>query len=102
MLNFEKKTEQTKEYSIYYDTRIVVVSERRDDFKIEESPLAKKRNKSIKESLDIPKDIPSSLTDQRRIEIIEEIIKDLRQKDVPDEVRRANAIPFQLPKYKTK
>ena len=41
--------------------------------------------------------IPSALTDDRRLEIIQEILKDLSQKNILDEVRRANAIPYRLP-----
>ncbi len=42
--------------------------------------------------------MPSGLSDERRLQIIEEILKDLSQKNILDEIRRANAIPFQLPK----
>ncbi|CAF4634101.1 unnamed protein product, partial [Rotaria magnacalcarata] len=37
-------------------------------------------------------------TDERRLEIIEEILKDLSQKDTFDEIRRMHAVPFELPK----
>ncbi len=66
---------------------------------MQESSL-KKRHKKSSEPVEIPTAMPSSLTDERRLEIIEEILKDLSQKNVLDEIRRANAIPFRLPRYK--
>jgi hypothetical protein len=59
--------------------------------------LTKKRQKN-KETMEISTVMPSGLSDERRLQIIEEILKDLSQKNILDEIRRANAIPFQLPK----
>ena len=66
---------------------------------MEESAL-KKRQKKSSEPLEIPTVIESGLSDERRLEIIEEILKDLSQINILDEIRRANAIPFRLPRYK--
>jgi hypothetical protein len=59
--------------------------------------LTKRRQKS-KEPMEIPTVIPSCLSEERRLEIIEKILKDLSQINILDEIRRANAIPFQLPR----
>ncbi len=48
--------------------------------------------------MEIPTVIPSCLSEERRLEIIEKILKDLSQINILDEIRRANAIPFQLPR----
>jgi len=59
--------------------------------------LTKRRQKN-KETMEISTVMPSALSDERRLQIIEEILKDLSQKNILEEIRRANAIPFQLPK----
>lgn len=71
--------------------RIQIIPERHDDLDI--APT----NSKGKSTLDIPTVIPSALTNQRRLEIIEEILKKLSQTNVLDEIRRANAIPYHLP-----
>jgi hypothetical protein len=48
--------------------------------------------------MEIPTDIPSALSQERRLEIIEEILKDFGQKNILEETRQANAIPFRLPR----
>jgi hypothetical protein len=47
--------------------------------------------------MQIPTVVPSGLSDARRLEIIEEILKDLSQKNILEETRRANAISYRLP-----
>ncbi|CAF2348238.1 unnamed protein product [Rotaria sp. Silwood2] len=74
--------------------KIEIIPERRDDFNETESLLAKNH----KETMKIPKVIPSGLSQERRLEIIEDILKHLNKKNIIDEIRRENAIPFQLPK----
>ena len=71
--------------------RIQIIPERHDDLDI--APTSSKE----KSTLAVPTVIPSALTNQRRLEIIEEILKQLSQTNVLDEIRRANAIPYLLP-----
>ncbi len=61
------------------------------------SALEKRREKN-KEPVEIPNVLSSSLSEERRLEIIEEILKDLSHINILDEVRRNNGIPYQLPK----
>ena len=75
----------------FFLIRIQIIRERYDDLDI--VPTGSK----AKPTLDIPTVIPSALTNQRRLEIIEEILKKLSQTNVLDEIRRANAIPYRLP-----
>lgn len=77
-------------------SRIEIIPDRRDDLEFDQSALKKSRQKdrTITDSNVV---IPSGLTDQRRLEIIQEILKNLSQKNILDEVRRANAIPYRLP-----
>ncbi|CAF1234971.1 unnamed protein product [Rotaria sordida] len=77
--------------------KIEIIPERRDDFIEQESSLTKNR-RHHKEPLEIPKVIPSGLSEERRLEIIEEILKNLNKKNLLDDIRRADAIPFRLPK----
>lgn len=81
--------------------RIEIIPERRDDFNLDESSITKARQKH-KDTMDIPKVLPSGLSEERRLEIIENILKDLSQKNILDEIRRGNAIPFQLPRLENK
>lgn len=81
--------------------RIEIIPDRRDDFDLNESSITKSRQKN-KATMEIPTVIPSGLSPERRLEIIEDIIKDLSKINVLDETRRAIAIPFQLPRYKKK
>ncbi|CAF1934573.1 unnamed protein product [Rotaria magnacalcarata] len=78
--------------------KIEIIPERQDDFTDDKNQLEKKRERHNKETMGVPKVIPSGLTDERRLEIIEEILKDLSQKDTFDEIRRMHAVPFELPK----
>lgn len=39
------------------------------------------------------------MSEARRLEIIEQILKKLSETNVLDAIRQANAVPFQLPKY---
>ncbi|UJR27519.1 hypothetical protein I4U23_008803 [Adineta vaga] len=71
--------------------RIEIIPERRDDLDIVQT------SPKTKPTMDISTVIPSCLTDQRRLEIIEELLKKLSQINVLDEIRRANVIPYQLP-----
>ena len=48
--------------------------------------------------MEIPAVISSGLSDERRLEIIEEILKKLSETNILDEIRRTNAIPYQLPR----
>jgi hypothetical protein len=77
--------------------RIEIIPDRHDDFNTEESSLTKSRRKN-KQPLEIPTVIPSGLSQERRLEIIEDILKKFSQINVLDEIRRVNAIPYQLPK----
>ncbi|CAF3403645.1 unnamed protein product [Rotaria socialis] len=78
--------------------KIEIIPERQDDFTDDKNQLGKKRERHNRETMDASKVIPNGLTDERRLEIIEEILKDLSQKDTFDEIRRAHAVPFELPK----
>lgn len=77
--------------------RIEIIPDRRDDFLTNESSISKSRRQN-KQPLDIPKVIPSGLSKERRLEIIEEILKKLSEIDILDDIRRTNAVPFQLPR----
>ncbi|CAF0811932.1 unnamed protein product [Adineta steineri] len=72
--------------------KIEIIPDRRDDLDIIES------RPKTKSSVETSAVIPSILTDQRRLEIIEEILKKLSHTNVLDEFRRANVIPYKLPK----
>ena len=78
--------------------RIEIISERRNNLDIGDNLLAKNHKKKDKEATKLFQTLPSSLTHERRLEIIEEILKEINQKNLVDEIRRANAISFQLPK----
>ncbi|CAF0804511.1 unnamed protein product [Adineta ricciae] len=84
-------TELTDEEFDKIPFKIQIIRERCDDLDI--APTSSK----AKPALDMPTVIPSVLTNQRRLEIIEEILKKLSQTNVLDEIRRVNAIPYRLP-----
>lgn len=93
-----KKKQKKKSFFLYLKIRIVIVPDRKDDdLNIKENSLRKNGHKN-KEITDIPKAIPSSLSKERRLEIIEDILKVLSHQDILDAIRREHAISFQLPK----
>lgn len=78
--------------------RIEIIPDRRDELDLSESTLTKTRAKT-KDTSATPSALPSALSEARRLEIIEEILKKLSETNVIDEIRRANAVPYQLPRY---
>jgi hypothetical protein len=94
MIDIDNKFKET--ILFYLKNRIEIIPDR-PDFDIQESALEKRHKKTI-EPMEIPTEIPIGLSAARRLEIIEEILKDLSQKNVLDEIRRTNAIPFRLPR----
>lgn len=77
--------------------RIEIIPERKDDM-IDTGSSIKRARQKRKESMEVPKVMPSGLSEKRRLEIIEDILKRLSQQNIIDELRRENAIPCELPK----
>lgn len=66
--------------------RIEIISDRHDELDVEPT-----------KTQTTTKFISSSLTDQRRLKIIEEILQKLKKTNVLNDVRQANRIPYRLP-----
>lgn len=76
--------------------RIEIIPDRPDDLDFDESSSAKASKKNQK-SIPAPTVIQSGLSEQRRLQIIQEILQKLSKTNILDELRQANRIPFRLP-----